>query len=172
MLQLFTQTPNVIAISTEDNRLYTHTLDAEHLIVPKSQIRFLFKITSELSGAITYVYPSGLTIYDRYSLMTIQNGTSASPDMFTGQVTLPISGHYTYEVYEVSWNVANSSIVVSETTAPANETQVLPVSVNNGVVRGLCTKGTMFIDDKAGTEQVQYTQHPEPSETNTIYYGQ
>jgi hypothetical protein len=38
--------------------------------------------------------------------------------------------------------------------------------------KGIVTKGILNLTEKAGTEQVQYTQHPEPSGTNTIYYGQ
>jgi hypothetical protein len=122
-----------------------------------------------MSKSVTYVYPVITSFYNRYTLMSVSNLGTGTPDMFAGQIKLTMSGHYTYEVYEVSWADA---AVLSETTAPASETHVLPVDPNNGVVRGLVTKGTMYMDDKAGTEQVQYTQYPEPSETNTIYYGQ
>ena len=170
MLQLTTQSPTVFTLSTEDNRCYTHTLDAEHLVVPKTQIRFLFKIVSEMSNVVSYVYPSSLTIYDRYSIMTI-NVINTTADMFAGQVKLEMSGHYTYEVYEVSWG---GTVVVSETTAPATETHVFdPASNTKGVVRGLVTKGTMYVDDKAGTEQVQYSEYVSNiPDTGTIYYGQ
>jgi len=30
----------------------------------------------------------------------------------------------------------------------------------------------MYVDDKSGTEEVQYTQHTETSGNNYIYYGQ
>jgi hypothetical protein len=56
--------------------------------------------------------------------------------------------------------------------APATETDVLPIANTNGIVKGIVTKGILNLTEKAGTEQVQYTQHPEPSGTNTIYYGQ
>ena len=48
----------------------------------------------------------------------------------------------------------------------------MPVAPTHGVVQGLVTKGKMYVADKDGTEQVKYTQHPEPSGTNYIYYGQ
>jgi hypothetical protein len=48
----------------------------------------------------------------------------------------------------------------------------LPVSVNNGIVQGIVTKGILNMTDKAGTEQVQYTQREAPASTNYIYYGQ
>jgi len=49
---------------------------------------------------------------------------------------------------------------------------VLPVGGTHGVVQGLVTKGKMYVADKSGTAQVQYTQHTEPSGTNYIFYGQ
>ena len=45
-------------------------------------------------------------------------------------------------------------------------------SNDKGVVQGLVTKGKMYLAEKDGTEQVQYTQYPETSGTNYIYYGQ
>jgi hypothetical protein len=36
----------------------------------------------------------------------------------------------------------------------------------------LVTKGKMYVAEKDGTEQVQYTQRQEPTGTNYIYYGQ
>jgi len=40
------------------------------------------------------------------------------------------------------------------------------------VLQGLVEEGKLYIEEPAGEEQVQYTQHPEPSGTNYIYYGQ
>ena len=45
-------------------------------------------------------------------------------------------------------------------------------SVAKGVVQGIVTKGIMYLDEKSGTEQVQYNQHTEPEATNYIWYGQ
>ena len=47
-------------------------------------------------------------------------------------------------------------------------------SVNRGywTLQGLVEEGKLYIEEPAGEEQVQYTQHPEPSATNYIYYGQ
>jgi hypothetical protein len=170
MLQFSTNTGNTFALSTADNRIYTHTLDSEKIKVEASrQIRFLFKIVNDMSKDVTYVYPTITNFYNRYTLMSVSNLGTGTPDMFAGQIKLTMSGHYTYEVYEVSWG---GNAVVTETTAPASETQVFdPASSTKGVVRGLVTKGTMYMDDKAGTEQVQYTQH-ETTESNYIYYGQ
>lgn len=168
MIQAKTQQGFAARISTEDNRLYPYTLtDPPVKVEWTRQMYFLVKFTNDLNKNTFYAYPAR-TIYDRYTLMSF--GYALNPDMFQGQLNLKPSGHYTYEVYEVTWAGANPTI--SETTAPATETHVLPVDPNNGVVRGLVTKGTMYLEDKDGTEQVQYTQHPEPSGTNYIYYGQ
>jgi hypothetical protein len=96
-------------------------------------------------------------------------GRGGENKVFLGQIDLLPAGHWKYEVYEVSWIGA---IVLSIETAPATETTVLAVADTNGIVQGIVTKGILNLTEKSGTEQVQYTQHPEPSGTNTIYYGQ
>jgi len=95
---------------------------------------------------------------------------AAINDVYTGRLDLVLSGYYKYEVYEVSWT---GSVVISAGNAPINENDVLtPPADNKGVVQGLVTKGKMYLADKSGTAQVQYTQRQEPSGTNYIYYGQ
>ena len=160
MIQGFTKTSITADICTEDNRINTS--------VASTQIRFLVKFINDLDGSIAYCYPDLNTgIKPRYTDMTFQY--QLIPNMFLGQIDLLPAGHWKYEVYEVSWIGA---IVLAKATAPATETDVLPVSDKNGVVKGIVTKGILNLTEKAGTEQVQYTQHPEPSGTNTIYYGQ
>ena len=160
MIQGFTETPITADICTEDNRINTS--------VASTQIRFLVKFINDLDGSIAYCYPDLNTgIKPRYTDMTFQY--AKVPDLFLGQINLLPAGHWKYEVYEVSWIGA---IVLSLATAPATETTVLAVADTNGVVEGIVTKGILNLTEKAGTEQVQYTQHPEPSGTNTIYYGQ
>ena len=160
MIQGFTKTAITADICTEDNRINTS--------VASTQIRFLVKFINDLDGSIAYCYPDLNTgIKPRYTPMTFQ--FHINPDLFLGQIDLLPSGHWKYEVYEVSWIGA---IVLSLETAPATETTVLAVADTNGVVQGIVTKGILNLTEKSGTEQVQYTQHPEPSGTNTIYYGQ
>ena len=160
MIQGFTETPITADICTEDNRINT--------TVASTQIRFLVKFINDLDGSIAFCYPDLNTgIKPRYTDMTFQY--AKVPDLFLGQINLLPAGHWKYEVYEVSWIGA---IVLSLATAPATETTVLAVADTNGVVEGIVTKGILNLTEKAGTEQVQYTQHPEPSGTNTIYYGQ
>tara|TARA_R110001599_G_scaffold271551_1_gene472605 strand:- start:30 stop:512 length:483 start_codon:yes stop_codon:yes gene_type:complete len=160
MIQGFTATSIVTDICTEDNRINT--------TVASTQIRFLVKFINDLDGSIAYCYPDLNTgIKPRFTDMTFQY--ALVPDLFLGQINLLPAGHWKYEVYEVSWI---GTVVLSLSTAPANETAVLPVADTNGVVQGIVTKGILNLTEKAGTEQVQYTQHPEPSGTNTIYYGQ
>ena len=160
MIQGFTKTAITADICTEDNRINTS--------VASTQIRFLVKFINDLDGSIAYCYPDLNTgIKPRYTSMNFQY--AKIPDLFLGQIKLLPAGHWKYEVYEVSWIGA---IVLSLATAPATETTVLAVADTNGVVEGIVTKGILNLTEKAGTEQVQYTQHPEPSGTNTIYYGQ
>ena len=161
MIQGFTKTSITADICTEDNRINTS--------VASTQIRFLVKFINDLDGSIAYCYPDLNTgIKPRYTDMTFQY--QLIPNMFLGQIDLLPAGHWKYEVYEVSW--IGAIVQLAKATAPATETDVLPVSDKNGVVKGIVTKGILNLTEKAGTEQVQYTQHPEPSGTNTIYYGQ
>ena len=63
-------------------------------------------------------------------------------------------------------------VIKTDAKGAITETQILEPADTAGVVRGLVTKGIMYLTDVDGTQQVQYTQHPEPSGTNYIYYGQ
>ena len=159
MIQAITQSSFQAYISTEDNRIDTS--------VGTSQIQYLFKITNDMDGAIHYVYPTPSSIYPRYTLFLFDY--NVSPDRYASEVKLIPSGHYKYEVYEVSWI---GTPALNDRNAPYTEIDVLAVSDSNGVVQGLVTKGILNVTELAGTEQVQYTQREAPESTNYIYYGQ
>ena len=159
MIQATTESTFQAYISTEDNRLDTS--------VASTQIRHLFKFINDMDGSIQYAYGASETIYNRYTYLLFLY--SIVPKVYEGKTKLIPSGHYKYEVYEVSWIGA---VVVALNTAPATETDVLPVANTNGVVQGLVTKGILNLTEKSGTEQVQYTQREAPTSTNYIYYGQ
>lgn len=161
MIQAITETGFNTFISTEDNRIDTS--------VASTQIRFLVKFINDLDGSIAYAYPtlpSG--ILPRYTYMLFSY--NINPDLYLGSTKLFPAGHWKYEVYEVSW-IGPIPIILGS-TAPTTETDVLPVKDSNGVVQGIVSKGILNLTESDGTEQVQYTQHTEPTETNYIYYGQ
>ena len=160
MIQATTETGFRAYIQTEDNRINT--------AVAKTQIRHLMKFTNDMDKSVQYAYGATETINDRYTEIRFEYNTT--PNVYTGKTKLIPSGFYKYECYEVSWI---GTVTLDAENAPANETQVLtPPADTKGVVQGLVTKGKMYVADKAGTEQVQYTQRQEPSGTNYIYYGQ
>ena len=161
MIQATTTSDFKAYISTEDNRINTS--------VAKTQIRHLVKLINDMDGSIDYVYPieTSNLITDRYTEMGFYY--NATPEMNGGQVNLLPAGYWKYEVYEVSWI---GTVALTKDTAPSTETEVLPVDDDNGVVQGLVSKGKLLLSEKDGTQQVQYTQNPEPSGTNYIYYGQ
>jgi hypothetical protein len=159
MIQAYTESDFKAYLSTEDNRINTS--------VAKTQIRHLVKLINDMDGSIDYVYPAE-TINNRYTFMQFNWGYPPV-DMFAGEVNLLPAGYWKYEVYEVSWE---GTVSLSVETAPQTETEVLEPSPTVGIVQGLVTKGKLYLAEKDGTEQVQYTQHPEPSGTNYIYYGQ
>ena len=159
MIQAITQSSFKAYISTEDNRIDTS--------VAKTQIRYLFKFINDMDGSVQYSYGVISNFQNRYT--EVEFTYNASPDLYAAQTKLIPSGHYKYEVYEVSWI---GTVVVALNTAPASETDILPVANTNGIVQGIVTKGILNVTDKDGTAQVQYTQREAPSSTNYIYYGQ
>tara|TARA_R110002012_G_scaffold226409_2_gene398535 strand:- start:369 stop:848 length:480 start_codon:yes stop_codon:yes gene_type:complete len=159
MIQAITETNLTTYLQTEDNRIDTSAVS--------SKIRHLVKFTNDMDKSIHYVYSTVHLIYDRYTKFVFNY--NSSPDRYEGTIDLKPAGYYKYEIYEVSWK---GTPVIANGTAPATETDVLPVEDGNGVVQGLVTKGKMYVADKAGTAQVQYTQRQEPSGTNYIWYGQ
>jgi len=162
MIQAYTETDFKAYLSTEDNRIDTS--------VAKRQIRFLVKLINDMDGSIDYVYPAE-TINNRFTEMTFKyQSSSEGIDLFKAEVDLLPAGYWKYEVYEVSWI---GTVTMNENNAPSTETDVItPIGNNIGVVQGLVTKGKLYLAEKDGTEQVQYTQHTVNSGTNYIYYGQ
>ena len=160
MIQAITETDIKIYVQTEDNRIDTS--------VASTQIKHLVKFTNDLDKSVYYAYGNTELIKDRYTNINISYGTS--PNIYTGVIKLFPAGYYKYEVYEVSWI---GTVTVSSGNAPATEDDVLsPAANDKGVVQGLVTKGKMYLAEKDGTQQVQYTQREAPTETNYIYYGQ
>jgi hypothetical protein len=160
MIQAITETNLTTYLQTEDNRIDTS--------VPSSKIRHLLKFTNDMDKSVQYAYARTETIENRKTKFEFVY--NATPNVYTGRIKFLPSGYWKYEVYEVSWI---GTVTLSDGNAPITETEVLtPAADDKGVVQGLVTKGKMYVADKAGTAQVQYTQRQEPSGTNYIYYGQ
>lgn len=159
MIQAITETNLIFTVQTEDNRIDTS--------VDSSMIRHLVKFTNDMDKSVQYAYPTTYVMYNRYTKFDFTYNTSK--DVYTGAVNFLPAGYWKYEVFEVSWSGA---VAISRGNAPITEDDVLPVGPTHGVVQGLVTKGKMYVAEKDGTQQVQYTQHSEPTGTNYIYYGQ
>jgi hypothetical protein len=158
MIQAIRETNFEAFVETKANRIAN---------VGSAKIRHLVKFINDLDEAVFYAYPLLENIYERYTQMPfIYN---LSPNMYEGQLNLIPAGYFKYEVYEVSWI---GSPTVADGTAPETETDVLPVNPDNGVVEGLVAIGILYLGEKAGSEEVQYTEYEAPKTTNTIYYGQ
>ena len=158
MIQAIRETNFDAFIETKANRIGNQT---------GARTRHLVKFINDLDEAVFYAYPLLENIHNRYTQMPfIYNIT---PDVFTGKLNLIPAGYFKYEVYEVSWIGTPD---VADGTAPETETDVLPVSDDNGVVEGLVAIGKLYLGEKAGSEEVQYTEYEAPASTNTIYYGQ
>ena len=159
MIQAIRETNFDAYIETKANRIGNQT---------GARTRHLVKFINDLDEAVFYAYPLLSIIYPRYTSMPfVYNST---PDVFTGKLNLIPAGYFKYEVYEVSW--ISEDVQLAAATAPATETDVLPVADENGVVEGLVAIGILYLAEKAGSEEVQYTEYEAPKTTNTIYYGQ
>jgi len=158
MIQAIRETNFNAYIETKANRIGTQT---------SAKTRHLVKFINDLDEAVFYSYAAVETINNRYTKLEFTY--NATPDIYTGRTKLIPAGYYKYEVYEVSWIGA---VVVALHTAPATEIDVLPVANTNGVVEGLVAIGILYLGEKAGSEEVQYTEYEAPTSTNTIYYGQ
>ena len=157
MIQAVTELPFDAYITTEDTRIDNS--------VSSDKIRHLVKFTNDMDKSVQYAYSTIHQVYDRYTKLSFTY--NATPDVYTGATKLKPAGYYKYEVYEVSWSGA---VAISAGNAPINENDVLPVGPTHGVVQGLVAIGKLYMADKDGTAQVQYTQRQEPSGSNYIYY--
>tara|TARA_R110001583_G_scaffold22461_1_gene84286 strand:+ start:4966 stop:5442 length:477 start_codon:yes stop_codon:yes gene_type:complete len=158
MIQAIRETNFTAYIETEASRIDTS--------VPSTKIRHLVKFINDMDGKVFYVYAALEVINDRYTKLDFEY--NATPDVYTTVNLIP-AGFFKYELYEVSWSGA---VAVSAGNAPVTEDDVLPVGPTHGVVQGLVAIGILYLGEKAGSEEVQYTEYTAPSSTNTIYYGQ
>ena len=135
---------------------------------PSLQVRHLVKFSNDLDDAVFYAYPTVEVINARYTFMPFLY--NIAPNMYIGETNLIPAGYFKYEVYEVTWITAEAP-VMGAGTAPATETDVLPVADTNGVVQGLVTIGKLYLSEKEGSEEVQYVQSAKRVQTLTIQSG-
>lgn len=159
MIQAITATNLTVVIQTEDNRIDTS--------VASTNIRHLIKFTNDMDKSVQYAYGSTESIFERYT--KIKFVYNVAKDVYTGKIDLLPAGYWKYEAYEVSWIGAVS---LTLETAPVTENDVLiPTANTKGIVNGLVTKGKMYVSEKTGTEEVQYTQNAKSVQTLTIING-
>ena len=157
MIQAIRQTNFDALISTKENRIAATS---------SAQIRHLVKFTNDLNGKAFYSYAAIENIYNRYTSMAFLY--NVLPNRWAGKVDLKPAGYYKYEVYEVSWI---GTVALTKSTAPSTETDVLTVDNDNGVVEGLVEIGKLYLGEKDGSEEVQYTQNAKRVQTLQIVSG-
>tara|TARA_R100001460_G_scaffold34713_2_gene67315 strand:- start:1592 stop:2296 length:705 start_codon:yes stop_codon:yes gene_type:complete len=146
MIQATTQTNFTAYVQTRDN-----TIDTS---VELSLIKHLYKFTNDMDRSVYYAYPSSETINNRFTKSDFLYNTVG--DVFEGKLNLK-AGFYKYEVYEVSYARVGT---VDADHAPATENFIFdPNDGLRGVVQGLVTKGKMYVSEKAGTQEVTYSQN-------------
>ena len=128
---------------------------------------YIWKFSNDMGGQLQYAYARKQDVFNRYGNFYFDY--NLVPDVFTGKVDL-VAGYWKYEVYQVTWD---DGITIAQDYAPITENDILlPPAGSKGVVRGLITKGKMYVSEKAGTEQITYNQHQSPTGTNYIWNGQ
>jgi len=134
-----------------------------HTAVDASQVRYLFKFTNDSTKKVKYAYGLKSTHNDRYVFNYFAHNTTEN--IFTGSIDFKPFGFWYYEVYEVTWL---GTVRLTEFTAPRNDSQVLELDNDNGVVKGKVEEGKLYIQETVGSEQIKYTQHT-TTETNYLY---
>ena len=157
MIQATRETNFNVYIETEAKRIDT--------TVASTQIRHLLKFTNDLDAAVFYAYATTETIYDRYTKLEFTYGVA---DVYTGNLKLIPAGYFKYTAYEISWI---GTVALTAATAPATETDHLPVKDDNGVIQGLVAIGKLYLAEKDGSEEVQYIQNAKRVQTLTIVNG-
>ncbi len=152
-------------VTTEEKRIDTS--------VPSDQIRLLFKFTNDMDKRVVYAYGQNQVhndstrTYQRSTKVTI--GHDTTEDVFAGNVNFKPFGYWKYQIYEVSYNgeladelaAGNSPITETDTANDTGQT--------HGTVKGLVETGKLYVTETVGSEQITYTEHPEPSGTNYIW---
>ena len=144
-------------LTLEDQRIDT--------TVVKANIRYLFKFTNDLTKTVKYCYGKKFVHKDRYVRNAFLHNTTEN--LLNYEINFKPYGYWKYEVYEVSWI---GSVSLTEDTAPANETTVLPVHNSNGVVQGKVEEGKLYVTETVGSEQVSYTEYSENDNDNNYLY--
>ena len=155
MIQAIRETNFTAYIETEAKRIDTS--------VDSSMIRHLCKFTNDMTKTVKYCYARKTTHSDRY--VTCQFLHNTTENAFLHRINFKPYGFWKYEVYEVAWI---GDVLLSSSTAPDIETEVLAIENENGVVKGKVEEGKVLIKETAGSEQVRYTQHTETT-TNYLY---
>ena len=146
-----------VIVTTEEKRIDTS--------VSKTQIRLLFKFTNDMTKEVKYAYGQEQMIKDRYTQLEFyQYGLDS---VFLGRVDFKPFGFWKYEIYEVSYNGTVPTMSASNTPQTEPDTADTPTGIY-GTVKGKVEEGKLYIQEKAGEEQVKYTKHT-TTETNYLY---
>ena len=162
MLHITYGSAGTFRVTTEEKRCNTS--------VASSQIRLLFKFTNDMDKRVVYAYGQNqvhndaIRTYQRYTKVVINH--NATEDVFAGRVNFRPMGYWKYEIYEVSWI---GTVRLAAPNAPVNETTVLEVDDDNGIVQCLVETGKLYVTETVGDEQVRYTTYTETAGTNYIH---
>lgn len=162
MIHAFTNSNFYAILQTEDNSI--------HDVVTPACSKYLFKFTNDMDGSVQYAYPvsGSSTTYERYSKFLFHY--NATPDVYNGRVDLKPAGYWKYQVFQVTWDDCPGDFG-SINMPPTEEFVFSPAANNLGVVLGQVTKGKLYVSERAGTEEISYTQKSKQVVSLTIIDG-
>tara|TARA_R110000824_G_C15102628_1_gene666423 strand:- start:24 stop:1136 length:1113 start_codon:yes stop_codon:yes gene_type:complete len=115
--------PYIFYLSTEDNRIDTSKTDTDNL-------KYLFKLTNDMSGVIYYAFAQNQVVYDRYTKLELTH--SLTPSYYSGEVNLIPNGYWNYELYEYSGNITAATTCATVPDPTTGDLGTLKISLNNG----------------------------------------
>ena len=179
-----TQTATGITFDVVSNAPIGHSYDFVQGVSPASQITNITSKPQTTSHSFTQdgLSYSGLNVIEM-ELYTLTGGSGGGgglvwgPDtMNTVSVKRPADGYgFGAAIVCQPVSVDGTGTVLSKGSAEIcviNGTVQASSSRGYYVLQGVVEEGKLYIKEPVGEEQVQYTQHPEPSGTNYIWYGQ
>jgi hypothetical protein len=123
--------------------------------------------TSDASSYDVYLYNTSDVLVDTYNnINAMSSDMPCSADL--GIQILAINN--AYDSTSCSQAVTTGSIFMATTTADASGDAAI-YSMGSRELSKI-TEGKLYVDAAAGNKQVEYKEHPEPSGTNYIWYGQ
>tara|TARA_R110000751_G_scaffold55051_4_gene118142 strand:+ start:957 stop:2078 length:1122 start_codon:yes stop_codon:yes gene_type:complete len=141
---IYKTSPYIFYLSTEDNRIDTSKTDTDNL-------KYLFKLTNDMSGVIYYAFAQNQVVYNRYTKLELTH--SLTPSYYLGEVNLVPNGYWNYELFEYSGNITAETTCA---TVPDPTLPDYPEVVVYGYVKITLTGGAVYSTFKLTPNEIDF----------------